>query len=64
MTTNKDVLDAIAKTLIEKEKIDGNALLELIKDIRPELVPKGAVEKVEQIVRSTSPVNLTPATAS
>jgi ATP-dependent Zn protease len=27
ITTNKDILDAIAKTLIEKEKIDGKALL-------------------------------------
>jgi|TARA_B110000285_G_C14562216_1_gene354005 cell division protease FtsH len=30
MTTNKDILDAIAQQLIEKEKIDGKALLDLI----------------------------------
>jgi len=47
ITTNRDVLDAIANTLIEKEKIDGNALLKLIGDMKPELVPKGAKEKVE-----------------
>ena len=47
ITENREVLDAIANTLIEKEKIDGNALLKLIGDINPDLVPKGAVEKVE-----------------
>jgi ATP-dependent Zn protease len=47
ITENKDILDSIAKTLIEKEKIDGKELLQLIAEIRPELVPKGAAEKVE-----------------
>ena len=31
LTDNRDVLDAIAKLLIEEEKIDGKQLLNLIK---------------------------------
>lgn len=36
--TNKDVLDAVAKTLIDQEKITGVEMLNVIKKIRPELV--------------------------
>jgi ATP-dependent Zn protease len=35
ITENREVLDAIAKTLIEKEKINGLELLKLINDIKP-----------------------------
>lgn len=38
LTDNRDVLDAIAKCLIEEEKIDGKQLLQLIKNIKPQLV--------------------------
>lgn len=48
ITENKDILDKIAKTLIESEKIDGIELLQLIESIRPELVPAGAKKKVEE----------------
>ena len=48
ITDNKDILDKIAKTLIESEKIDGTELLSIIGDIRPELVPEGAMAKVEE----------------
>lgn len=50
ISENRDVLDLIAKALVEKEKIDGNMLLQLIKDVRPELIPDGAVEKVNEII--------------
>lgn len=38
LTDNRDVLDEIAKTLIEKEKIDGKELLDVMKKINPDLV--------------------------
>jgi ATP-dependent Zn protease len=31
LTDNKDILDKIAKILIEKEKISGNQMIDLIK---------------------------------
>jgi cell division protease FtsH len=39
ITENREVLDVIAKTLIEKEKINGLELLKIINDLKPELVP-------------------------
>ena len=47
---NKEVLDQIAKTLIEKEKIDGGQLLTIIETLKPELVPAGAKEKVAEMI--------------
>ena len=38
LTEHRDVLDEIAKCLISEEKIDGKQLLNLIKNIKPELV--------------------------
>merc|ERR1719454_926345 len=38
LTENRDVLDAIAKILIEEEKINGKQLLETIKNINPNLI--------------------------
>ena len=38
LTENRDILDMIAKTLIEKEKITGDELLEKIKEMKPELI--------------------------
>jgi cell division protease FtsH len=38
LTDNRDLLDLIAKTLIEEEKINGTQLLELIKGLKPDLV--------------------------
>lgn len=38
LTENRDVLDKIAKTLIEEEKINGVQLIELINDVKPNLV--------------------------
>lgn len=37
---NRDVLDAVANMLVEKEKINGEQLLELIGRIKPELAKK------------------------
>ena len=48
---NKEVLDQIAKTLIEKEKIDGGQLLTIIETLKPELVPAGAKEKVAEMIQ-------------
>ena len=47
---NQEVLDKIANTLIEKEKIDGIELLTVIKDLKPDLVPKGAFEAIDKIL--------------
>lgn len=49
LTENRQILDAIAKRLIEKEKISGTELLELIKSFNPELVDMEAMKKVEQL---------------
>lgn len=38
LTDNRDLLDLIAKTLIEEEKINGTQLLQLIKGLKPDLV--------------------------
>ena len=46
LTSNRNILDAIANTLIEKEKIDGIEMLELIKSIKPQLVTQEAMETV------------------
>jgi len=62
ITTNKDILDTIAKTLIEKEKIDGGELLDIIEGIRPELVPEGARETVNEMIARTSPKVFEPST--
>ena len=62
LTENQDVLDEIAKTLIEKEKINGIHLLDLIKDLKPNIIPEGAVEAVKQVV-ADKPTQPTPAPA-
>lgn len=48
LTDNMDVLSAIAKVLIEKEKINGLEMLQLIKGMKPELIPSSTMEKVEK----------------
>ena len=53
LTDNRDVLDEIAKYLIEEEKIDGKQLLQLIKNIKPELVTQKAFDAIESI---TTPI--------
>lgn len=47
LTDNRDILDAIAKCLIEEEKIDGKQLLLLIKNLKPELVTEKAMKAIE-----------------
>lgn len=44
---NRSVLDLIAKTLIEKEKIDGVEMLNLIRSMKPELVSDAAMQAVK-----------------
>ena len=48
LTENHDVLEAVANLLLEKEKINGLELIELIRGMRPELVPSSTMVKVEQ----------------
>lgn len=43
-----DVLSAIAKLLIEEEKINGLEMLQLIKSMKPELIPSSTMDKVEK----------------
>lgn len=50
LTENRDVLDEIAKVLIEKEKIDGKELLNVIKEVNPELISDKAMEAVSQLM--------------
>ena len=38
LTENRSILDQIANTLIQKEKISGLDMFEIIKKINPELV--------------------------
>ena len=64
ITDNKDILDKIAQTLIENEKIDGTELLNIIEGIRPELVPAGAKAKVEEFSTRGKPAALVETTAT
>jgi cell division protease FtsH len=50
MTENRPILDQIAKTLIEKEKMNGLELLKIIQDIKPELIPAGSAAKLKEFV--------------
>ena len=49
LTENKVVLDEIAKLLIEEEKINGKQLLQLIKNIKPDLITDKAINAVESL---------------
>jgi hypothetical protein len=51
LNENKSILDAIAKTLIEKEKITGLEMLELIKQMRPDLISSQAVDAVQKLLK-------------
>ena len=53
LTTNRDVLDTVAMALIEKEKISGTQMLELIKQVNPKLVTQDALDKVAEV---TNPI--------
>ncbi len=60
-----DVLEDIARVLIEKEKINGVELLQLIYAKNPELVPKSAMDKAEKFVELTKgkpPADMAPPT--
>lgn len=46
---NKDILDDIANTLIEEEKINGLALIDIINKKKPELVPADAMAKLKEL---------------
>ena len=54
LTEHRSILDSIANTLIEKEKIDGIEMLDLIKSINPALVSEEAVKKVTELVAKTT----------
>ena len=56
LTEHRGILDAIADRLIEKEKIDGVEMLELIKGINAQLVSDDAMAAVQELVRTTTTV--------
>jgi cell division protease FtsH len=64
LTNNRDVLDAIAKLLIEEEKIDGKQLLNLIKSIKPEMVSEKAMDAIDQVITPTGPPTPAPQEAA
>ena len=49
LTENREVLDQIAKILIEKEKISGAELVDIIREVKPELVS----EEVSEALKSS-----------
>ena len=51
LSENKDVLDAIAKSLIENEKIDGKQLLEVIQSVNPSLVSQSEIDQIENFLQ-------------
>ena len=51
LTEHRDLLDAIANTLIEKEKIDGTQMLNIIKDLKPNLVSEEALQRAKETMR-------------
>ena len=54
LTEHGNILDAIANRLIEKEKIDGIEMLELIKSINASLVSDTAMATVKDLVQKTT----------
>ena len=50
LTENRDVLDEIAKALIEEEKIDGKQLLQIMSKVNPDLVTQKAMDAVEAVI--------------
>lgn len=50
LTNNRDALDEIAKVLIEKEKIDGKELLNIMQTVNPDLVSEKAMEAVSAMM--------------
>ena len=63
LTENMQILEAIAKVLIEKEKISGVELLQVIQKLNPELLPADAMKKVEEfdkLGKSKQPSDMTP----
>lgn len=55
LTENKDVLDAIAKTLIKEEKINGIELMKVIQEVKPDLVSKKALAAIEKFEKFMQP---------
>ena len=51
LVENKDLLDSIAKILIEKEKITGLEMLDLIKQLKPEIVTDEAIKAVKEMMK-------------
>uniref|UniRef100_A0A7S3CQ99 AAA+ ATPase domain-containing protein n=1 Tax=Strombidium rassoulzadegani TaxID=1082188 RepID=A0A7S3CQ99_9SPIT len=45
---NEDLLEKIALTLIEKEKMNGVELIKIIQELKPDLVNKDALKKLEE----------------
>ena len=60
LTEHRDVLDEIAKVLIEEEKIDGKQLLQLIKNIKPSLVSEKAMEAIDTLTTPTGTTVVAP----
>jgi len=64
LTENRDVLDEIAKILIEEEKIDGKQLLNLVKRVRPDLVSEKAMKAIDRVVTPSGPQTPVPQEAA
>ena len=60
LTEHRDVLDEIAKVLIEEEKIDGKQLLQLIKNIKPSLISEKAMEAIDTLTTPTGSTTVAP----
>lgn len=51
LTDNRSILDQIANTLIQKEKISGLEMFEIIKKINPELVSSSSISAIKNIMK-------------
>jgi len=51
LTEHRDLLDAIAKTLIEKEKMTGTEMMEIIKQMKPYLVSDKTMQRVGAMMK-------------
>ena len=57
LSDNMDVLTAIANLLIEKEKINGFEMLQLVRSMKPELIPESTMSKVKKFTELLTPAS-------
>lgn len=51
LNDNRQILDQIANTLIQKEKISGLEMFDIIKKINPELVSSSSISAIKNIMK-------------